>query len=276
MNNIKISKNVINKIKKTIFELSSGPVMVHSNLLGVMRLVTIQNNLNIHLDIIKEITNQQQLWFASFDNQWVETKKFSVMETPSIVGVLNEYFRKNVSEWRTEVPLASFCGVKNEPYTYPQFPLDIYGDNSLFYNLILQDGIILHYGSGFHDTTFIHFVEQSLDKPLYRFDKIFNGSVIDRSGHEKKLSIQFHCRPNNKHLNYNWVKIEKELIEIGAVKKFDNEDFRIVIISAKMMVDYCKDRLKSNPLYLLDEESLKWIIPALNNYGRRFVKEDFE
>jgi len=250
--------------------------MVHTSLPGVMRLASLSQGLAKHVEILQEMSTGRSLWVSAFDDKWISSKRFSVNETPSSVGVINEFFRQNVSRWRTEVPLASFCGVEDEPFSKVSDLVDIYGEESLFSKLVLSDGLILHYGSGFFDTTFLHHVEQCISKPLYRFDKNFAGILCDRFGVERAQTITFHCRPMDKHLNYDWTGLELELIDAGAVLKLDNKLCQIVVISARKMLSYCGEKLKRDPLCLLDRNTLDWVRPMLDRLGRRFEVGDFE
>ena len=267
---------VIEKTRQLISDSGCGPVMVHTSLQGVMRLMGHNLNLEPHIEAIQMMAKDRDIWVSSFDEQWVDKKKFSVLETPTTVGVINELFRKNFSSWRTEVPLASFCGFEREPILEVSEIIDIYGCNSIFGKLANNDGVILHYGSGFCDTTYLHYLEQVTNKPPYRFDKSFSGILCDRSGIERSQTVTFHCRPIDRHLNYNWSGLEVELIDAGAVVKIENQLFRIVIISAKKMLSYCVEKLKCDSLYFLDQASLNWVVPMLDKLGRRFQQVDFE
>lgn len=267
---------VIDETRRLISESCGGPIMVHTSLPGVMRLASLSQGLARHAEIIQEMSIGRALWFSAFDDQWISSKRFSVHETSSAIGVINEYYRKNISRWRTEIPLASFCGVEDEPFLEVSNLPDIYGEESLFSKLVLSDGLILHYGSGFFDTTFLHHVEQCIARPLYRFDKNFSGILCDRYGVERTQTIRFHCRPMNRHLNYDWTGLELELIDAGAVLKIENHLCRIVVISARKMLSYCAEKLMRDPLCLLDRDSLDWVRPMLDKLGRRFEKEDFE
>ena len=267
---------IIDETRRLISDSGTGPVMVHTSLPGVMRLGSLSQGLARHVETIQEMSTGRALWVSAFDDQWISSKRFNVHETPSAIGVINEYYRKNISKWRTAIPLASFCGVEDEPFSEASDLPDIYGEESLFSKLVSNDGLILHYGSGFFDTTFLHHVEQCIARPLYRFDKNFSGILCDRFGVERTQSITFHCRPMDRHLNYDWTGLELELIDAGAVLKIENQLCRIVVISARKMLSYCAEKLMYDPLCLLDRNSLEWVHPMLDKLGRRFEKEDFE
>jgi aminoglycoside N3'-acetyltransferase len=274
-NNLNISE-IVKESRKAINILGCGPVLIHTSLPGVMRLASIENGINRHIEIMHDITLKRKIWVAAFDDRWVVDKEFSVLKTPSCVGVLNEFYRKNIATWRTNIPLSSVCGIGDKISSINSEPIDIYGGESVFAHLAVNDGVIFHYGSRFSDTTFIHHVEQVLFRPLYRFDKIFSGITEDHHGVKNNQNIIFHCRPLNRHLNYDWNRLEQELISIGALIKLETNSYRFVTISAKRMREYCMEKLSKDPLSLLDFVSLEWVEPMLKKLGRRFKAEDFE
>jgi aminoglycoside 3-N-acetyltransferase len=274
-NNLNYSE-IVKKSRNAINFLGYGPVLIHTSLPGVMRLASIENGLNRHMEIIHDITLKRKIWVAAFDDRWVVDKEYSVLKTPSCVGVLNEFYRKNIATWRTNIPLSSVCGVGDKISSKNSELIDIYGSESVFAHLAENDGVIFHYGSSFSDTTFIHHVEQALFRPLYRFDKTFSGTTEDHHGAKINQNTIFHCRPLSHHLNYDWNRLEQELTSIGALIKLETNSYRFVTISAKKMKEYCIEKLSKDPLSLLDCVSLEWVDPLLKKLGRRFKAEDFE
>lgn len=134
----------------------------------------------------------------------------------------------------------------------------------------------MHYGSLFCSSTILHYAERISEKLLYRYDKLFNGSVVDQHNIITEVTINYHVRPKNNYLGYDWNKIENDLINEGILFKFENNDTKILLCRINDMIDYWIFKLNIDPFYLLDKKSKSWIIPTLDKLGRPFLATDFE
>ena len=105
--------------------------------------------------------------------------------------------------------------------------------------------------------------------------KHFKGKVITETG-ESEILLKFHVRPMGKHLDYDWVKIEDELYKVGILKKFTDDKAIILLCPIYELVNFWIEKIKENPLYFLDKESIKWVAPMLDSLGRPFLISDFE
>jgi hypothetical protein len=77
-------------------------------------------------------------------------------------------------------------------------------------------------------------------------------------------------------LEYDWVKIENDLIKEGILYKFENNNTKLSICRIDVLIDFWLLKLNNDPYYLLDQKSKSWVITALNKFGRPFLISDFE
>jgi len=263
------------RIKKSIETSNSSKILVHSDLLRGFRLQLAPNGelLDAHCKLL--IGFAQDIYMPTFNYDFPKTRTFDVANTPSKIGVINEYFRTNYAQWQTPIPVFSVAGTGNFPVINCQNEIDPFDDNSIFGFLHKTNSLIMYYGAGFSSTTLIHYVERISNLLYYRYDKIFEGEVI-YNGINNKVNFKFHVRPMDKNLDYNWTRLENDLKENNLIKYFDERATKIKIIRVIDLVDFWMMKMKKDPLYFLDDESKIWVEPLLNKLGRPFLITDFE
>jgi len=263
-------------IKKEIQKLNSNLIQIHSDLAhGFTPKEFISRNqiLESHLNALKNLN--ADIWMPTFNYNFCEEKIYNIETTKSTTGILTEYFRTLDETWRTPIPVFSFAGTGNRPDLSIKENVNPFGGSSAFAYLYNQQATLMHYGSNFDVTTILHFAETISNNLLYRYDKHFKGKVITETG-ESEILLKFHVRPMGKHLDYDWVKIEDELYKVGILKKFTDDKAIILLCPIYELVNFWIEKIKENPLYFLDKESIKWVAPMLDSLGRPFLISDFE
>ena len=145
----------------------------------------------------------------------------------------------------------------------------------MFAELVGENGVVLYYGDTFHYNTLVHYAERVLGGPVYRYDKIFPGRVITHDGTEIAGSLKYHVRPLGTGLDYDWPRLLDESIEAGVTRRLDGNP-EILAASARGLYDLWVSNMRQDPLALLDDKTRKWVEPAVEELGRRFVITDFE
>jgi hypothetical protein len=145
----------------------------------------------------------------------------------------------------------------------------------MFAELIARDGVILYYGDTFHYNTLVHKAERVNGGPVYRYDKTFPGTVIDADGSSLEGSLLYHVRPLGTGLDYDWPRLLDEALDAGVCRRLD-EAPEILAASARSLHDLWVSDMRDDPCALLDARSRKWVEPAVEELGRRFVLTDFE
>lgn len=252
--------------------------LIHSDILGGLKF-DYKNRIQFlknHQNALKKLFDNSEIWMPTFNYDFCKGDTFNVKTTPTVLGVINEDFRKNISNWRTNVPVFSFSGTGESPKINQSTKIDAFGENSAFDYLYKKKALLIHYGSQISSSTIIHYAEKMSKKLTYRYSKSFIGDLVDNELNKYTVNLDFHVRPLNHYLEYDFNKIENDLIKnrIMKIYKFDNT--RIIFIHIDKFVDFILDSLNTDHLYLLDKKSRDWVEDLLNKLGRPFLFSDFE
>ena len=259
--------------------LGDGPVFVHSDVFRTVRLVAPSRDrralLDAHVDLLKRVSGDRGLWLPSFNYDFPRSGVFDVADDESQVGPIPEHFRTSAAEWRTPVPMFSVAGTGSAPLIEWGENTNPFGVNSIFARLVAEDGVVLYYGDTFHYNTLVHYSEREAGGPVYRYDKLFRGRVIMTDGSSIGGSLQYHVRPMNTGLEYDWPRLKKEAENAGVLRHLDGYP-EILAASAKGLNDLWISNLGNDPFALLDDATRSWAEPKVEKLGRRFVISDFE
>jgi len=271
------------KIKSEIKNILKGDddvtVLIHADVMQGFKIPFLNRNdfLISHYNEIKGLHDNLNIWMPTFNYGFLQNKIFDIRNSKSQVGVLSEHFRQNISEWRSSMPVFSFSGTGNIlPFELTDSILDPFGKSSDFNVLYENNAWLMHYGSLFSSSTILHYAERISEKLLYRYDKLFAGSILSLNDSILEVAIKYHVRPMNNYLGYDWLKIENDLIAEGILFKFEKDNTKILLSRIKDLIDFWVVKLNDDPFYLLDRESKLWVIPAVDKLGRSFLITDFE
>lgn len=270
-----------------LFEQTEGPVFVHSDLFVASAFVPRHPNpeqlLQDHINFLKTNLGKKDLWFPVFNYQFPKTRKWNLQTAPSEVGILNEYFRFHEASWQSIDPIFSVCGKGEAPEGTTQVNATIHAfdSNSCLAKLVEHEGSLLFYGAPFSAVTMIHHAEFLVGGPLYRYDKTFAGKIVVEA-EEYPVEYIYHVRPilPEPYADYDWYdwqRLESDLVKEGLLNEVKGKK-RVYarVISARKLIDYWVGQLKDDPFYLLKDVCKKWIVPKINQLGRRFQLQDFE
>jgi aminoglycoside 3-N-acetyltransferase len=275
-----------NKIIQVLYDVAQrtgdGPLFVHSDLLiaGVFVEITFDRNqmLQRHIAVLEEAAAGRAVWMPTFNYDFPKTGAFDVRISPCQLGPLGEYFRTAVAAWRTDDPVFSVAGTKSRPeLATASGRLDPFGAGSIFAELDRRRATMLFYGARFSSSaTIIHYIERKSGGPPYRYDKVFRG-VVSEGSHRQAVEYVYHVRPLNHTLEYDLTRVSEDLCEAGLMRRVMWKGRCVVqAIDAAVVCEFCGERLRRDPLYLLNESSRAWVEPALSRLGRRFELTDFE
>lgn len=274
------SADLIKEISNSILNLSDGPLLVHSDLFragvpiggefGRTKLLA------AHWESVKRMAGNKDVWMPVFNYRFPDTGVFDVNNSVSEIGPLTEYFRNNVSDWRTPIPIFSFSGTGLEPPEDPGPEIDPFGMHSIYQHLIEANGVYLAYGASFRAANPIHVAERLSGGPLYRYDKFFPGVVLLKDGSPRQVVLKYHVRPWGTGLDYDYPRLLEDLIRVGVCRVWQVGTLYYMVAEASRIIDYWTESLFRDPLYLLNSETLKWVEPMLERLGRPFVIGDFE
>jgi aminoglycoside 3-N-acetyltransferase len=259
--------------------LGAGPVFVHSDPLRTAPLVRATRDkaafLDSHVTLLREISGDRPLMCPAFNYDFPRTHLYDVGKDPVQVGPIPEHFRLTVAEWRTHVPIFSVAGIGANPAIRWGDGTDPFGAESIFAWLVANDAVILYYGDTFHYNTIVHHAERLAGGPLYRYDKRFEGDVRTKSGSIEHGSLNYHVRPLNTGLDYDWNRLLDEALRAGVCQRLESQP-QILAASARDLCNLWVAAMRTDPLALLDAPTREWVAPRLDKLGRRFEIGDFE
>lgn len=267
----------VNVIKKIIQKYNNGSFLIHSDLNRGFKfdIFDRQKIINKHIDKLISLFNAE-IYMPSFNYNFLSTGVFDLINDESQSGVISENFRKEYSNWRTTIPVFSFCGIgKAINFEYTE-PIDPFDSNSFFQYCYNNKTTLMHYGSDFNSTTLLHFAERISGNLSYRYNKVFEGIIKTYDKEEIKSTLLYHVRPLNSELNYDWNKIKIDLINIKLLDIYKNGRTNITFSPIQDVVDFWLDKLNNNPFYFLDKTTTNWVQRMLDQLGRKFIISDFE
>ena len=260
-------------------QAGTGPVFVHSDPFRAARLVKPTRDRNAYLDshirVVREAVGDRPLWLPTFNYDFPRTRSFDVMNSESQLGPVPERFRVSQAHWRTPIPIFSIAGIGRNPQPRWGSMTDPFGEDSIFADLVRNDGVVLYYGDTFAYNTLVHYAERVAGGPVYRYDKVFKGNVINPDGETVEGSLNYHVRPMGMGLDYDWSRLKKEAIDAGVCHA-DSEHPEILAASAALLCDLWVQDMKRDPFALLDESSRAWAEPQVEKLGRRLIVTDYE
>jgi aminoglycoside 3-N-acetyltransferase len=234
------------------------------------------------MERLRVIIGSREPWIPAYNYDFCKTGIFRVLDDPAQIGALPEYYRRNEAEWRTNTPVFSICGSGTPPALSPGQVVDPFGVHSEFHQLCRDDGLVLFYGVLF-SPTMTHYVERvaTPEGPLYRYDKLFHGEVWDVAGEVRPVSLRYHVIPRGVTIKYDMIRLQRELIDTGAMRPLDPEFGKTFVVSARELTEVWGERLSEDPYYLLDDESRRIATTLVSESGGErlrissFDDEDF-
>ena len=198
----KITDNDIVKALRSVGLADGDLCFVHTDIakFGVPNRALIRNR-ELLSRLIKcfqlAIGDSGTLAMPAFSYSFCKDEPFILEETPTTVGVLNEYFRKMDSVLRSPHPIFSICAIGPLAEELVQVDEDSFGEGSCFANMNRLDAKIVTFGTDLKHATYFHYPEQMFGVP-YRFLKKFSGTrVIDGVSEETWATF------NVRHLDQN-------------------------------------------------------------------------
>jgi aminoglycoside 3-N-acetyltransferase len=162
-------------------------VLIHSSMKRAFRYLLTQGaeaNPKLIIDsLLDQVGNNGTVIFPLFNFDFPNTGFFSMLNTPSQMGVVTEYARLSYEGYRTGHPIYSFfcVGANSEEFKNINNKSG-YGQDSPFSKLLELKGKVASVDLDDQDSmTMYHFVEETLQVD-YRYFKNFHGQYEDKAG----------------------------------------------------------------------------------------------
>lgn len=133
--------------------------------------------------ILDQVGAEGTVLFPLFNFDFPATKEFSMLSTPSQMGVITEFSRLNYAGNRTGHPIYSFYAIGAHSEEFKDLNnRSGYGPDSPFAKLLEMDGKVASVDlDDQHSMTMYHFVEEKMEVD-YRYFKSFLGNYENTKG----------------------------------------------------------------------------------------------
>ena len=262
MNSIDILNHLTERWEKS--GLKRGDTfLLHSNMKRLL-LEFKKKNLKIDLDlIIKSFLNvigdEGTIIFPFFNFDFVNKNSFCINTSPSRMGALSEYFRKNFSVLRTGHPVYSFGVLGKKKNLFENVDnFSAYSEDSPFGILKNINGKIAILDLDDQSSmTFYHHIEES-NNVDWRYFKKFKGTYINKKNKVENKEYAIFVRKIKKNIitfvNPAGELLWKEGLYVGS-RPFLNTGLRV--IECKQMFDFITNIIQSgkaeNILYKINK-----------------------
>jgi aminoglycoside 3-N-acetyltransferase len=184
--------------------------------------------------------------YRSSSLQYLQTiKQFDVRKTPSMMGLVSEYFRRRPGVLRSLHPThpvlalganAETIVAGHENCRYPC------GPGTPFDSLLRFDGKVVFFNVSFATFTFFHYLEHRLSPglpfPLYT-DEPFEVPVIDQAG--RRLSVTTYVFSPEAIRRRQFQVLEDELFRRGLITRRSVGNSRLMVIRVRDAVECVDD-----------------------------------
>lgn len=255
------------------------PYFIHSDIVGAHNILLAQGQIdrekNIcesHFDCLKKNLGEKNLIFPSFNYKFSTNLTFNLKNDKSEVGSLSEWVRENINFKRSFTPFFSILTKKKFIiFKKKQYP---FGKNSCFEKIFDMNATFLFYGVNFTIFTAIHYLETVLGPMPYRYNKTFKGKIINNNN-SIDCEVILHVRPKKSKLEYDWNKMQNDLINDGILNISKNLK-NFYFCRSKDVYNFFKKKLKDDIFYMLDKKSKKKFSKLTKGGKKNVCIKDFE
>lgn len=247
------ARDIIDALLKT--GISEGDnIFIHSNI-GFFGRLRDGTNTETYCRIFKEsifevIGNSGTLIVPTFSYSFCNNQVFDKNKTIGIRSIFSEFIRKDPESLRSDDANFSIAAIgKNAEYFTTNAPEHSFGTDSFWDRFLKFNGKICNFNLD-AGSTFIHYVEKSLNVP-YRYDKMFKGKSIVNGQEEEKAYYHFVydlSKPDN---SPDFTKFDKKAKDLGLAKIATLGRGQMICISAIDTFNLIKSELKNDPSFLV-------------------------
>jgi aminoglycoside 3-N-acetyltransferase len=247
-------KKKINSLFRSLNIKKGDKLIIHTNIAGLFQFSNNSKSMSLFLNLIlKKIGPTGTLVIPTYNYDFTKGKPYIKNKSPSHVGMFTNYLLKKYSKKRTNNPIFShliFGKLSKALHLSDNF--EMFGERSIFANLLRFDFKIICFCCSPAFITLIHYFEKILDVD-YRFDKFFKGKI---KIHNKLITKVIKYRVGKKKINYK-IK-EKNLLELFKKNNFLEKPFgRFLCYSVKASYFYSsiKKKIQKNSKFLIKNEN---------------------
>lgn len=229
-------------------------IFIHSDLSAFGKIGEVRDRdefMGLILKVFKDIVGEEgTIVMPTFTYSFCKNKIYDINFSPSSVGVLTEYFRKQKEVIRTAHPIFSVAiWGKEKRFFNSNLSKDSFDQDSIFGKLHKKNAKIVFFGAPFQSCTFIHYIEQSFSVP-YRYSKTFGGKIKIGS-QVYKDKYEYFVRPLDNDVNVDLDRFKNYLFEEKLIKLTKLGGGEILTIDANTLFRAGIKMLKKNIYFFL-------------------------
>ncbi len=231
-------------------------IFVHSDISVFGKLCTSDRDflLKTVYEAIKDsVGDNGTIIMPTFTYSFCNGEIYDIVATPSTVGILTEYFRKQSDVYRTIHPIFSVGVWGKHRDTFMDISKDSFGQDSVFGKLHKLKGKIIFLGAPFQSCTYIHYIEQMHGIP-YRYMKTFDGEI--QKGDVKYRDKSTFFVRNEENVIFETNRLEEYLLENGFMKEVHLGNGRILMIKSEILFDECWRLLDKDIYFIVKKDAI--------------------
>lgn len=236
---------------------SGDTALVHSDAMVAAQLPPLPDakRLGLLIDALQaSIGPEGTLVMPAFSYSFTKNEPYDVLNTPSTVGMLTEYFRKQKVACRSADPIFSVAARGPRAKELCSVAVkECFGPDSVFAVLRRLNSYVVCLGCPLTSGgTFVHYVEKS-NGVDYRYDKAFRGTIVwpDRSSTEE--SVIYYVRNLERKSGADLRRLQRRLEANGQLKKATLGRVRVLGVRAVDFYETASQMLKEDPSSLIEE-----------------------
>lgn len=196
-------------------------------------------------------TGVDNIIFPTFTFSFPNKEDYSVLNSKTLMGGLNEFARKDSRAIRSVDPIMSNIHFGKDRTLVTEIGKYSCGEGSTYHKLEQSDNVLFLF-FGVHPSlcfTYSHFIEERLKVP-YRYNQDFTGKITDTSGKTYEDTYKFFVRCKDVVAGTN-PKITEEAYKNGALKEVPIGDNYIYTYDKDKITDIYVKGIKNDINFML-------------------------
>ena len=196
-------------------------------------------------------TGVENIIFPTFTFSFPNKEDYSVLNSKTLMGGLNEFARKDSRAIRSVDPIMSNIHFGKDRTLVTEIGKYSCGEGSTYHKLEQSDNVLFLF-FGVHPSlcfTYSHFIEERLKVP-YRYNQDFTGKITDASGRTYEDTYKFFVRCKDVVAGTN-PKITEEAYKNGALKEAQVGDSFLYTYDKDKITDIYVKGIKNDINFML-------------------------
>ena len=222
--------------------LTADTVLVHSSFKSLGYDGSPQDIVNLFCDTYDNVL------FPTYNfTSWTKEHYFDLLETPSQMGIVTEFARRDKRFVRTQHPIHSFAVTGTKKQMYADLScVSSFGVGSVLDKLVEQNALMLSIGLDWNDSyTMVHHAEQ-MAAVSHRRLKDFSGMYINQHG-PKVATYSLFARKYFEGVLVDITRAMNELLVSGVITAFQLGEATVHATYAKPFFDAVLQIAKTHP-----------------------------